>query len=113
VTLGPCGRHVVLERPGEAPRFTKDGVTVALEIEVADRFENIGAELVRQVASKTAAAAGDGTTTAIVLAQALCHEGMKLVAAKSAEWRRCRPMATRPLATWWPPRWSALARTGS
>jgi chaperonin GroEL len=81
VTLGPRGRHVVLERPGEAPRFTKDGVAVALEIEVADSFENIGAELVRQVASKTAAAAGDGTTTAIVLAQALCHEGMKLVAA--------------------------------
>jgi chaperonin GroEL len=81
VTLGPRGRNVVLERPGEAPRFTKDGVTVALEIEVADSLENIGAELVRQVASKTAAAAGDGTTTAIVLAQALCHEGMKLVAA--------------------------------
>lgn len=80
VTLGPRGRHVVLERPGEAPRFTKDGVTVALEVEVADSFENVGAELVRQVASKTAAAAGDGTTTAIVLAQALCHEGMKLVA---------------------------------
>jgi chaperonin GroEL len=81
VTLGPRGRNVVLERPGEAPRFTKDGVTVALEIEMADSLENIGAELVRQVASKTAAAAGDGTTTAIVLAQALCHEGMKLVAA--------------------------------
>ncbi|HEX2875690.1 MAG TPA: chaperonin GroEL [Polyangiaceae bacterium] len=81
VTLGPRGRNVVLERPGEAPRFTKDGVTVALEVEVADSLENVGAELVRQVASKTAAAAGDGTTTAIVLAQALCHEGMKLVAA--------------------------------
>jgi chaperonin GroEL len=81
VTLGPRGRHVVLERPGNWPRFTKDGVTVALEIEVADAFENMGAELVRQVASKTAAAAGDGTTTAIVLAQALCHAGMRLVAA--------------------------------
>lgn len=81
VTLGPRGRNVVLQRSGEEPRFTKDGVTVALEIEVADRFENIGAELVRQVASTTAAAAGDGTTTAIVLAQIICREGMKLVAA--------------------------------
>jgi chaperonin GroEL len=81
VTLGPRGRNVVLHRYGESPRFTKDGVTVALEIEVADPFENIGAELVRQVASKTAATAGDGTTTAIVLAQALCREGLKLVAA--------------------------------
>lgn len=81
VTLGPRGRHVVLERHGESPRFTKDGVTVALEIEVTDAFENMGAELVRQVAATTAAAAGDGTTTAIVLAQAICHDGMKLVAA--------------------------------
>ena len=81
VTLGPAGRNVVLEAGGEGPRFTKDGVTVALEVEVSDRFENMGAELVRQVASLTAAAAGDGTSTAIVLAQGICREGLKLVAA--------------------------------
>lgn len=81
VTLGPRGRHVLLEQPGQQPRFTKDGVTVALEIQVSDAFQNLGIELVRQVASKTAAAAGDGTTTAIVLAQAICHEGLRLVAA--------------------------------
>lgn len=82
VTLGPRGRLVMFEGgPGRYPWFTKDGVTVALEIEVPDPFENMGTELVRQVAAKTAAAAGDGTTTAIVLAQAICREGLRLVAA--------------------------------
>ncbi len=81
VTLGPRGRHVLLARGREHPRFTKDGVTVALEIQVSDRFENMGAELVRQVASLTAAAAGDGTSTAIVLAQAICRAGVRLLAA--------------------------------
>src|ERR1700690_2501016 len=81
VTLGPKGRNVVLDKSFGAPRITKDGVTVAKEIELADKFENMGAQMVREVASKTANTAGDGTTTATVLAQAICREGMKLVAA--------------------------------
>jgi len=81
VTLGPKGRNVVLEKSFGAPRITKDGVTVAKEIELADRFENMGAQLVREVASKCNDEAGDGTTTATVLAQAIAREGMKAVAA--------------------------------
>src|SRR5213596_691583 len=81
VTLGPKGRNVVLEKSFGAPRITKDGVTVAKEIEVEDRFENLGAQMVREVASKTSDIAGDGTTTATVLAQAIFREGSKMVAA--------------------------------
>jgi len=80
-TLGPCGRNVIFEKSFGAPRVTKDGVTVAKEIELSDRFENMGAQMVREVASKTADSAGDGTTTATVLAQALILEGVKGVGA--------------------------------
>ncbi|HEY6073465.1 MAG TPA: chaperonin GroEL, partial [Anaerolineales bacterium] len=81
VTLGPKGRNVVLERSFGAPTITKDGVSVAKEIELKDRFENMGAQMVKEVASKTSDVAGDGTTTATVLAQAIVAEGMKFVAA--------------------------------
>jgi chaperonin GroEL len=81
VTLGPRGRNVVIERSYGSPTITKDGVTVAKEIELEDRFENMGAQMVREVASKTSDVAGDGTTTATVLAQAIYREGSKLVAA--------------------------------
>ena len=81
VTLGPKGRNVLIEKAYGAPVITKDGVSVAKEIELEDKFENMGAQLVREVASKTNDAAGDGTTTATVLAQAIYREGVKLVAA--------------------------------
>src|SRR3978361_1758094 len=81
VTLGPKGRHVVIEKSYGAPRSTKDGVSVAKEIELEDKFENLGAQLIREVASKTNDKAGDGTTTATVLAQAIVVEGLKSVAA--------------------------------
>jgi chaperonin GroEL len=81
VTLGPKGRNVVLEKSYGAPRITKDGVTVAKEIELTDKFENMGAQMVREVAQKTSELAGDGTTTATVLAAAIMKEGIKLVAA--------------------------------
>ena len=81
VTLGPKGRNVVLDKSYGAPRVTKDGVTVAKEIELEDKFENMGAQMLREVASKTSDIAGDGTTTATVLAQAIVKEGVKLVAA--------------------------------
>src|SRR5690349_8821324 len=81
VTLGPKGRNVVLDKSYGAPRITKDGVTVAKEIELADRFENIGAQLVKEVAARTSDLAGDGTTTATVLAQAIVRAGTKAVAA--------------------------------
>ena len=81
VTLGPKGRNVVIEKSFGAPRITKDGVTVAKEIELSDKFENMGAQMVREVAAKQADAAGDGTTTATVLAQAIVREGAKAVAA--------------------------------
>src|SRR5690606_27726622 len=81
VTLGPKGRNVVIEKSFGSPVVTKDGVTVAKEIELEDKFENMGAQMVREVASKTSDVAGDGTTTATVLAQAIFHEGAKLVAA--------------------------------
>ncbi|MBN1848660.1 MAG: chaperonin GroEL, partial [Deltaproteobacteria bacterium] len=81
VTLGPKGRNVVLEKSFGAPNITKDGVTVAKEIELEDKFENMGAQMVKEVASKTSDVAGDGTTTATVLAQSIYREGSKLVAA--------------------------------
>ena len=81
VTLGPKGRNVVLDKAYGAPRITKDGVTVAKDIELPDKFENMGAQMVKEVASKTSDLAGDGTTTATVLAQAIIHEGVKAVAA--------------------------------
>src|SRR3989338_9027281 len=80
VTLGPKGRNVVLDRSFGAPTVTKDGVSVAKEIELKDKFENMGAQMVKEVASKTSDVAGDGTTTATVLAQAIVREGMKFVA---------------------------------
>src|SRR5574339_1232085 len=81
VTLGPKGRNVVIEKSFGAPLITKDGVTVAKEIELENKFENMGAQMVKEVASKTSDVAGDGTTTATVLAQAMYREGSKLVAA--------------------------------
>ena len=81
VTLGPKGRNVVIEKSFGAPRITKDGVTVAKEIELSDKFENMGAQMVREVASKTSDTAGDGTTTATVLAQAIYREGARNVVA--------------------------------
>jgi chaperonin GroEL len=81
VTLGPKGRNVVLDKSYGAPRITKDGVTVAKEIELSDKFENMGAQMVREVASKTSTVAGDGTTTATILAHAMVREGVKAVAA--------------------------------
>ena len=81
VTLGPKGRNVVLEKSYGAPTITNDGVTIAKEIELEDGFENMGAQLIREVASKTNDVAGDGTTTATVLAQAMIHEGMRNLAA--------------------------------
>src|SRR5208283_4280246 len=84
VTLGPKGRNVVIDKSYGAPRITKDGVTVAKEIELSDKFENMGAQMVREVASKTNDIAGDGTTSAIVLAQAIVREGGRAVAAGMA-----------------------------
>ena len=81
VTLGPKGRNVVIEKSFGAPVVTKDGVTVAKEIKLEDKFENMGAQMVKEVASKTSDVAGDGTTTATVLARAIYSEGVKLVAA--------------------------------
>ncbi len=81
VTLGPKGRNVILEKSFGAPRSTKDGVTVAKEIELEDKFENMGAQMLKEVAQKTNDTAGDGTTTATVLAQAIVREGLKAVAA--------------------------------
>src|SRR6476660_1638653 len=81
VTLGPKGRNVVLDKSFGAPRITKDGVTVAKEIELSDKFENMGAQMVKEVASKTSTEAGDGTTTATILAHAMVREGVRAVAA--------------------------------
>src|SRR6266581_4164742 len=81
VTLGPKGRNVLLDKSYGAPRITKDGVTVAKEIELSDRFENMGAQMVKEVATRTSDQAGDGTTTATVLTQAMVREGSKAVAA--------------------------------
>jgi len=81
ITLGPKGRNVILDKSFGAPTITKDGVTVAKEIDLEDKFENMGAQMVKEVASKTSDVAGDGTTTATILAQAIYREGSKLVAA--------------------------------
>src|SRR2546425_11801854 len=81
ITLGPKGRNVVLERSFGAPTVTKDGVSVAKEIELKDKFENMGAQMVKEVASKTSDTAGDGTTTATVLAESIYKEGLKFVTA--------------------------------
>ena len=81
VTLGPKGRNVILDKSFGSPTITKDGVTVAKEIELEDKFENMGAQMVKEVASKTSDIAGDGTTTATVLAQSIYREGVKLVTA--------------------------------
>ena len=81
VTLGPKGRNVVLDKSFGPPRITKDGVSVAKEIDLKDKFENMGAQMVKEVASKTSDSAGDGTTTATILAQAIVEEGLKAVAA--------------------------------
>src|SRR4051812_3463898 len=81
VTLGPKGRNVVLDKKWGAPTITNDGVTIAKEIELEDHFENLGAQLAKEVATKTNDVAGDGTTTATVLAQAMVHEGLRNVAA--------------------------------
>jgi len=81
VTLGPKGRNVVIEKSYGSPRITKDGVTVAKDIELEDKFENMGAQMLREVASKTNDKAGDGTTTATILAQAIVREGVKYVTA--------------------------------
>ncbi|MFP4629477.1 MAG: TCP-1/cpn60 chaperonin family protein, partial [Desulfohalobiaceae bacterium] len=82
VTLGPRGRNVVLEKSFGSPTITKDGVTVAKEVELEDKFENMGAQMVKEVASKTSDIAGDGTTTATILAQYIFSEGLKLVTAE-------------------------------
>ena len=84
VTLGPKGRNVVIDKKWGAPTITNDGVTIAKEIELEDPFENLGAQLVKEVATKTNDVAGDGTTTATVLAQAFVKEGLKVVAAGAA-----------------------------
>src|SRR5471030_3306472 len=81
VTLGPKGRNVVLDKSYGAPRITKDGVTVAKEIELSDKFENMGAQMIKEVANKTSTEAGDGTTTATILAHAIVREGIRAVAA--------------------------------
>jgi len=95
VTLGPKGRNVVIQKSFGAPRSTKDGVSVAKEIELEDAFENMGAQMIREVASKANDKAGDGTTTATVLAQAIVQEGLKAVAA----WKRSSRTPSRSPTT--------------
>lgn len=94
ITLGPKGRNVVLDRKYGAPLITNDGVTIAKEVELEDAFENMGAQLVKEVATKTNDVAGDGTTTATLLAQALVREGMKNVAAGA------NPMVVKRVCRW-------------
>ena len=94
-TLGPKGRNVILEKSFGAPTVTKDGVSVAKEIELADRFENMGAQMVKEVASQASDVAGDGTTTATVLAQSIVNEGLKEVSAsrRPMDLQRCKDKA--------------------
>src|SRR5919112_1884347 len=127
ITLGPKGRNVVLDKKFGSPTITKDGVTVAKEIELKDSLENMGAQMVREVASKTSDVAGDGTTTATVLAQAIFREGVKTVAAganpmalkrgidKAVEraTAEIKKTATRPSARSSPRPWTRSARTAS
>ena len=96
VTLGPRGRNVVIEKSWGSPTVTKDGVTVAKEIELENKFENMGAQMVKEVASKTSDVAGDGTTTATVLAQAIYTEGLKMVAAGAQPDGASSAASTRP-----------------
>jgi chaperonin GroEL len=98
VTLGPKGRNVLLDKSIGAPRITEDGITVAKEIELSDKFGNMGAQLVREVATRTSGTAGDGTTTATVLAQAIVRQGAKSVAAGMNRW-------TSSAASTWPANW--------
>ena len=95
-TLGPKGRNVIIDKSYGAPRTTKDGVTVAKEIELEDKFENMGAQMVREVAQKTNDMAGDGTTTATVLAHAILREGMKSSAHSQVTPRSCRRARRSP-----------------
>ncbi len=99
VTLGPKGRNVVLDKSFGAPRITKDGVTVAKEIELEDKFENMGAQMVREVASKTSDQAGDGTTTATILAHAIVKEGSRTPRTSPPTRRSPRSAPFRPTAT--------------
>jgi len=107
VTLGPKGRNVVLDKSFGAPRITKDGVTVAKEIELADKFENMGAQMVKEVASRTSTLAVDGTTTATVLAQAIVKEGIKAVAAG------LNPMISSAASIWPSRQWSRTSKSGA
>jgi chaperonin GroEL len=100
VTLGPKGRNVVLDKKFGSPTITKDGVTVAKDIELEDPFENMGAQMVKEVASKTSDVAGDGTTTATILAQAIYREGSKNVTAGSNPMAICRIKSYGP-KTWY------------
>ena len=101
VTLGPRGRHVALDKKWGPPTVTHDGVTVAKEIELEDPFENMGAQLMKQAATKTKDAAGDGTTTATVLAQAMVHRGpAQLVAPARARWRSSGASTPRRTPSW-------------
>lgn len=108
VTLGPRGRHVVLAKAFGGPTVTNDGVTVAREIELEDPFEDLGAQLVKSVATKTNDVAGDGTTTATILAQALIKGGLRLVAAgvnrSRSAWESARPPTRYPRRCWHRPR---------
>ena len=94
ITLGPCGRNVVIEKSFGSPTVTKDGVTVAKEIELEDPYENMGAQMVKEVASKTSSVAGDGTTTATIFAEAIYDEGLKNVAAGVISSASTRSMMT-------------------
>lgn len=108
ITLGPKGRNVVLEKKFGAPLITNDGVTIAKEIELEDPFENMGAQLVKEVATKTNDVAGDGTTTATLLGQAIVHEGLKNVAAGANPWSSAG--ALRPP---WKRQWKLLKPTAA
>ena len=110
VTLGPKGRNVVIEKSWGAPKVTKDGVSVAKEIELHDKFENMGAQMIREVASKTADQAGDGTTTATVLAQAICREGGAWSLPATTPWTSSAA-STRASKRWWPPSRSCRVRS--
>ena len=101
VTLGPKGRNVVIEKSFGSPTITKDGVTVAKEIELEDKFENMGAQMVKEVASKTSDVAGDGTTTATVLAQAIFREGCSSWRPATTRWSSSAA-STRPSRPWSP-----------
>jgi len=102
VTLGPCGRNVVLDKKFGSPTITKDGVTVAKEIDLPDPFENMGAQMVREVASKTSDVAGDGTTTATLLAEMIYREGLKNVTAGANPMSLKRVSTRRPRPSWPP-----------